>query len=63
MKKLLMNTWYMGAWAHEVSSSPLSRRLLGEKTMFFRKLDGTGGGLARSMCAPLRAAFEGQDHR
>ncbi len=41
MTKLLMNTWYMGAWSHEVSEIPMSRRLLGAGTMFYRKSDGT----------------------
>jgi phenylpropionate dioxygenase-like ring-hydroxylating dioxygenase large terminal subunit len=41
MEELLRNTWYMGAWAYEVTRKPMSRRLLGVNTMFYRKLDGT----------------------
>ena len=41
MTEYLMNTWYMGAWGHEVTDKPLPRRLLGTNTMFYRKLDGT----------------------
>ena len=50
MTNLLMNTWYMGAWGHEVTRAPLSRRLLGMKTLFFRKLDGSIASL-RDRCA------------
>ena len=41
MTAFLMNCWYMGAWAHEVSETPMSRRMLGIGVMFFRKTDGT----------------------
>lgn len=40
MAGYLMNAWYMGAWAEEVGSTPISRKLLGISTMFFRKSDG-----------------------
>lgn len=40
MTELLANTWYMGAWAHEITEKPISRRLLGVGTMFYRKSDG-----------------------
>ena len=40
MTNLLTNTWYMGAWSHEVSEAPLARRLLGVGIMFYRKSDG-----------------------
>jgi len=39
MRALLRNCWYMGAWAHEVTAMPLSRRLLGVGTLFFRGED------------------------
>ncbi len=56
MTGFLMNCWYMGAWSHEVSEAPLSRRLLGVGTLFFRKPDGTVAAL-RDRCphrfAPL----------
>ena len=41
MTEYLMNTWYMGAWGHEVNDAPLSRRLLGVNILFYRKMDGT----------------------
>ena len=41
MAELLKNVWYMGAWSHEVTGTPLSRRLLGAKTMFYRADDGS----------------------
>ena len=40
MKNWLMNTWYMAAWAHEVVDQPLSRRLLGQQMLFYRKKNG-----------------------
>jgi phenylpropionate dioxygenase-like ring-hydroxylating dioxygenase large terminal subunit len=50
MKNWLMNTWYMGAWAHEISNALLSRRLLGQKILFYRKSNGTVTAL-RDRCA------------
>lgn len=41
MAEFLRNTWYMGAWAHEVEQAPMSRRILGVNIMFYRKEDGT----------------------
>lgn len=41
MAQYLMNAWYMAAWGEEVTSQPMSRKLLGVATMFFRKSDGT----------------------
>ena len=41
MSKFLMNTWYMGAWSHEVGDAPLSRRLLGAPVVFYRLRDGS----------------------
>jgi vanillate O-demethylase monooxygenase subunit len=37
----LRNAWYMAGWSHEVGADLLSRRLLGDPTLLFRKLDGT----------------------
>ena len=58
MTPFLMNCWYMGGWSHEVTGTPISRRLLGVGTMFYR----TGAGAAvalRDRCphrfAPLSA--------
>lgn len=36
MTVLLQNCWYMGAWVHEVTGTPLSRRMLGIGIMFYR---------------------------
>ena len=41
MTDYLMNTWYMGAWCNEVTEKPMSRRMLGVNTLFYRKTDGT----------------------
>ena len=41
MTGYLTNTWYMGAWGHEVTGIPMSRRLLGTNTLFYRKTDGS----------------------
>jgi phenylpropionate dioxygenase-like ring-hydroxylating dioxygenase large terminal subunit len=36
----LRNYWYASAWSHEIERRPLSRRLLNEPIVFFRKQDG-----------------------
>lgn len=41
MAELLMNAWYMAAWRHEVSTVPLSRRMLGMSMVLYRKADGS----------------------
>ena len=41
MSKFLMNTWYMGAWGHELTDAPLSRRLLDAPVVFYRLRDGS----------------------
>ena len=45
MTKLLMNCWYMGAWAEEVLDVPLSRVLLDMGVMFYRTSGGSGAEL------------------
>lgn len=40
MNDVLLNTWYMGAWAHEVTQTPLPRRMLGVGMMFYRTTEG-----------------------
>ena len=50
MNNWLMNTWYMGAWAHEIQEAPLSRQLLAQKIMFYRKKNGEVAAL-RDRCA------------
>jgi len=36
----LTNSWYVAAWAHEVTDELFSRTLLGQPTLIYRKLDG-----------------------
>ena len=40
MTEMLMNVWYMGARVYKVSENPISRCLLGNTSVFFRKKDG-----------------------
>lgn len=40
MTEVLKNYWYMGAWSHEVSTTPITRRLLGVGTLFYRGDEG-----------------------
>lgn len=37
----LKNAWYCAAWAREITREPLSRTLLNQKLVFYRKADGT----------------------
>lgn len=47
----LRNAWYVGAWGHEVQGETLlSRKLLGDQVVFFRKTDGTVAAL-RDRCS------------
>lgn len=55
MSKFLMNTWYMGAWGHEVTDTPLSRRMLGVPMVFYRLRGGSVTAL-RDRC-PHRFAY------
>jgi len=41
----LKNFWYVAAFDHEVTRKPLSRTILGEPIVFFRKEDGTPAAL------------------
>ena len=65
MTEMLMNIWYMGAWAYEVSEKPMSRRLLGKTMVFFRNRDGEVISL-RDRCphrfAPLSRGTVIDDH-
>ena len=36
----LKNAWYCAAWTSEITRTPLSRTLLGQKVVMYRKLDG-----------------------
>ena len=53
----LRNAWYVAAWAHELGTELLSRKLLGEQVLFFRTPDGAIAAIA-DRCphrfAPLR---------
>lgn len=51
----LKNTWYVGAWAHELSSDqPFARTILGEQVLFYRDAEGTP--VALSNICPHRFA-------
>jgi phenylpropionate dioxygenase-like ring-hydroxylating dioxygenase large terminal subunit len=46
----LRNSWYVAAWAREVSRAPLPRMLLGEPVVLYRKEDGTPVALEDRCC-------------
>ena len=48
-----MDQWYAAAWAHELKSTPLSRRILGKKLVLFRGESGQVGALFD--CCPHRS--------
>lgn len=50
----LKNAWYCAAWTSEITRTPLSRTLLGQKVVMYRKLD--GGIAALSDVCPHRFA-------
>ncbi|MES1980403.1 MAG: aromatic ring-hydroxylating dioxygenase subunit alpha [Pseudomonadota bacterium] len=52
--RFLKNTWYVAAWAEEVSRGLFSRTLLGESVLMYRKEDGTA--VAMSNRCPHRFA-------
>lgn len=37
----LKQAWYCSGWSHEISGAPISRTILGEPIVFFRKMDGS----------------------
>lgn len=39
------NSWYVGAWRHELGSQPLARRILDVPVVFFRRSDGSPAAL------------------
>jgi phenylpropionate dioxygenase-like ring-hydroxylating dioxygenase large terminal subunit len=45
MDQFARNHWYVGAWSSELLEAPLSRRILGEPVVFFRRADGTAAAL------------------
>lgn len=52
----LRNAWYIAAWADELGTAPLARRLLGEPVVLFRDAAGGAHALADRCChrsAPL----------
>ncbi len=63
----LRNSWYVAAWAREVSRTPLARTLLEEPVVLYRKGDGTPVALEDRCChrhLPLsRGRVEGDDLR
>jgi vanillate O-demethylase monooxygenase subunit len=51
------NAWYQAGWAHELSASPLARRICNEPVVLFRDAEGKAGALADRCChraTPLR---------
>ena len=50
----LRNRWYMAAWSSEVADTPLGRRILGERIVFFRT--DAGAAVALSGVCPHRFA-------
>src|SRR5687768_3923997 len=47
---VVQNAWYLAAWAREVSTKPLARRICNEPVVLFRTLDGQASALIDS-CA------------
>lgn len=39
--QFVRNAWYVAAWSSELSRTPLSRRILGQPVVMYRKQDGT----------------------
>jgi phenylpropionate dioxygenase-like ring-hydroxylating dioxygenase large terminal subunit len=55
---IVKNAWYVAAWADEVRSAPLARRICDEPIVLFRDANGTAAALAdycRHRAAPLSA--------
>ncbi len=46
----LRNAWYIAAWAEEVTDGPIGRRLLDEKVVLYRLVDGTVVALEDRCC-------------
>jgi vanillate O-demethylase monooxygenase subunit len=64
----LCNCWYVAGWSHDiVAGSLVSRRILGEPIVLYRKADGSVAALEDRCChrlAPLsRGRIEGDDLR
>src|SRR5262245_41312175 len=47
---IVRNAWYLAAWAEEVSTKPLARRICNEPVVLFRTLEGEAAALIDS-CA------------
>ncbi|RYG75809.1 aromatic ring-hydroxylating dioxygenase subunit alpha, partial [bacterium] len=47
---IVRNAWYLAAWAKEVGTKPLARRICNEPVVLFRTLDGVAAALLDS-CA------------
>ena len=45
---IVENAWYLAAWAHEVSTKPLARRICNKPVVLFRTLDGQASALIDS---------------
>ncbi len=56
IEPVFRDAWYVAAWSHEVTDSPLARRLLGEDVVLFRDASGRAAVLEDRCChraAPL----------
>ncbi|MET4577479.1 aromatic ring-hydroxylating dioxygenase subunit alpha [Ottowia thiooxydans] len=42
----LKNTWYVAAWADEITRALLARQILGDRIVLYRKLDGSAAAVA-----------------
>ena len=45
LEPLVRNAWYVGAWSHELTDTPVARKILGEDVVLFR----TGAGKAAAL--------------
>jgi vanillate O-demethylase monooxygenase subunit len=53
---LVRNAWYVAAWAHEVGTSPMARRICNDPIVLFRTEEGVAAALLDACChraAPL----------
>ena len=57
------NAWYVAAWADELGTAPLARRICDEPIVLFRDAARPRGGSGRLLLPPRRAAERGQDRR
>ena len=56
--EFIQNTWYVGAWSHEVNRTPMQRWILGEPVVFYRSAKGTPVAFEDACCHPRVAAVD-----